>query len=149
MNLFIDGDAFPNILKPIVFRAIERLALSTYVISNKRITIGESPHIQYIVVTEGPDEADRKIAELVKKGDLVITADIPLADRVLTKNAHAIDHRGERFDNDNIKTYVAMRDLMQSLRDSGERTKGPKAFSQRDAHNFANQFDSILRSLLA
>lgn len=144
MTLYIDGDAFPNALKPIVHRAIERLQLPTYVISNKRITIGESKQITYLIVDAGADEADHRIVEMVSEGDLVITADIPLADRIITKHAHAIDHRGERYTRDNIKQYLAMRDLMETLRECGETTKGPKPFGQKDAHAFANQFNAFL-----
>ena len=144
MTLFIDGDAFPNLLKPIVLRSIERLKLSTKVIANKKITIGTSKHIEYIIVDQGADEADHRIVEMCQAGDLVITADIPLADRIITKEAHAIDHRGERYSTENIKQYLAMRNLMESIRESGEMTKGPKAFGTKDAHAFANQFNAFL-----
>ena len=144
MTLYVDGDAFPNLLKPILLRAIERLKLPAFVVSNKRITIGGSKHITYIIVEEGADEADHKIVEMVKEDDLVITADIPLADRVITKKAHAIDHRGELYSIDNIKQYLAMRNLMEEIRDSGEITGGPKPFSQKDAHEFANQLHRFL-----
>ena len=144
MTLYIDGDAFPNALKPILLRAIERLALPTFVISNKRIYFGESKHITYIIVDSRADEADHRIVEMVKEGDLTITADIPLADRVITKKANAIDHRGELFNADNIKHYLAMRNLMQEIRDSGEITKGPAPFRQKDAHEFANRLNIFL-----
>ena len=143
-TLYIDGDAFPNLLKPIVLRAIERLGIPTVVVSNKKITIGESIHVRYILVEAGADEADHAIVAKVEEGDLVITADIPLADRVIAKNAHAIDHRGELFSPDNIKQYLAMRNLMESIRDSGEQTKGPPPFSPKDAHEFANQLHRFL-----
>ena len=144
MTLYIDGDAFPNLLKPIVLRAIERLKLPTFVISNKKITIGKSKYITYIIVEAGADEADHKIVEMSKESDLVITADIPLADRLITKKAHAIDHRGELYSVDNIKQYLAMRNLMETIRDSGEMTKGPPPFGQKDAHQFANQLNAFL-----
>ena len=144
MTLFIDGDAFPNLLKPIVLRSIERLALPTKVIANKKIHIGKSKHIEYIIVDQGADEADHHIVELCSEGDLVITADIPLADRIISKSAHAIDHRGELYSVDNIKQYLAMRNLMESIRESGEMTGGPKAFGQKDAHAFANQLNALL-----
>jgi hypothetical protein len=144
MRIFIDGDAFPNLLKPIIFRSIERLNLETFVVSNKHITIGKSKLISYIVVEQGADEADNHIVELVKEGDLVITADIPLADRVIAKEAHAIDHRGELYSVDNIKQYLAMRNLMEKIRESGEMTRGPKPFDQKDAHQFANQLHKFL-----
>ncbi len=144
MILFIDGDAFPNLLKPIVERSIERLKLQTKVIANKKINVGKSQYIEYIIVDQGADEADHHIVELCEEGDLVITADIPLADRIISKNAHAIDHRGELYSVDNIKQYLAMRNLMESIRESGEMTGGPKAFGQKDAHAFANQLNAFL-----
>ena len=148
MKLFIDGDAFPNILKAILLRAIDKRGLETYVVSNKKISIGDSRYIHYIIVDARADEADNKIIELINASDLVITADIPLADRTITKNAHAIDHRGELYSVDNIKQYLAMRDLMQSIRDSGEVTKGPAPFSQKDAQSFANQLNKFLQAHL-
>jgi hypothetical protein len=144
MRLFIDGDAFPNLLKPIILRSIERLALETFVVANKKISIGDSKFVSYLIVEQGADEADHQIVEMVEVGDLVITADIPLADRVIAKNAHAIDHRGELYSVDNIKQYLAMRNLMESIRESGEMTRGPKPFSQKDAHEFANQLNKFL-----
>ncbi|MDC0933276.1 YaiI/YqxD family protein [Arcobacteraceae bacterium] len=145
MDLYIDADALPNILKPILLRAIDKQKIKTFVVSNKKVSIGSSDYIEYIVVKAGADEADNHIVELLKENDLVITADIPLADRVINKNAHAIDHRGELYTTDNIKNYLAMRDLMQSIRDSGEVTKGPKPFGQKDLQNFANQFNKFLQ----
>ncbi len=144
MRVFVDGDAFPNLLKPILIRAIERLALETFVISNKKITLGKSKYVSYTIVELGADEADHHIVEIVKENDLVITADIPLADRVIAKNAHAIDHRGELFSVDNIKQYLAMRNLLESVRESGEMTKGPAPFGVKDAHQFANQLNKFL-----
>jgi uncharacterized protein YaiI (UPF0178 family) len=149
MTLFVDGDAFPNLLKPIVFKAINRLKINTLVISNKKISIGEnSSLITYMVVEEGMDEADNKIVELLQEGDLVITADIPLANRTIEKNAHAIDHRGELYTQDNIKEYLAFRNLMQELRDSGEVTKGPAPFSKKDSQKFANQLNMFFQKHL-
>jgi uncharacterized protein YaiI (UPF0178 family) len=144
MTLFIDGDAFPNLLKPIVTKAIERLKIKTYVIANKKIKVGKSQHIEYLIVEQGADEADHLIVEMAKEGDLVITADIPLADRVISKDAHAIDHRGELYSVENIKQYLTMRNFMQEMRDAGEITGGPKAFGEKDAREFANQFNAFL-----
>lgn len=148
MRLFIDADAFPNLLKPIVIKAIEKRKIKTYVISNKKITIAKSDFIEYLIVDLGIDGADNKIVELVNKDDLVITADIPLAARILDKNAHALDHRGELYTQDNIKEYLAFRNLMQELRDAGEITKGPSAFTQKDSQKFANQFNAFLQKSL-
>jgi uncharacterized protein len=144
MTLYVDGDAFPNLLKPILLRAIERLKIPTIVIANKKIDIGKSLHVSYLIVDQGADEADHKIVEMVQEGDLVITADIPLADRLISKKAHAIDHRGALYSVDNIKQYLAMRDLMESIRESGEMTRGPKPFGTKDAHEFANQLNAFL-----
>lgn len=145
MKLFIDGDAFPNLLKPIILRAIEKQKLDTIVIANKKINIGVSKYINYIIVDQGADEADNKIVEMLNQNDLVITADIPLADRTIDKNAHAIDHRGSMYTKDNIKQFLAIRNLMQEIRDSGEITKGPAPFSQKDAQQFANSFNNFLQ----
>jgi len=144
MKLYIDGDAFPNLLKPIAIKAINRLALPTFVVANKKINMGESTYISYVIVEAGADEADHKIVDMVEAGDLVITADIPLADRIVSKDAHAIDHRGELYSVENIKQYLAMRNLMAEIRDSGEMTKGPPPFSAKDAHQFANQLNAFL-----
>ncbi len=147
MKLFIDGDAFPNMLKPIVLRAIEKKGLETLVFANKKIDIGKSKYVKYIVVDLGADEADNKIVDEVSKGDLVITADIPLASRVIEKEAHAIDHRGETYTDDNIKQYLAIRNLMQSIRDAGEMTKGPAPFNKKDVQKFASSLNMFLQKI--
>ncbi|WP_300667654.1 YaiI/YqxD family protein [Desulfoluna sp.] len=143
MTLYIDGDAFPNLLKPVLLRAINRLEIPTVVVANKRITLGPSKHITYILVSAGADEADHRIVELVKEGELVITADIPLADRVITKKAHAINHRGEMFTAENIKDILSMRNLMQGFRDCGEFTKGPAPLNHKDVSKFANKLNQF------
>lgn len=148
MRLFIDGDAFPNLLKPIVLKAIEKKEIETYVIANKKINVGKSKYITYMIVELGAGEADNKIVEMIEEGDLVITADIPLADRTITKTAHAIDHRGELYTSENIKQYLAMRNLMQEIRDSGEVTKGPAPFSSKDSQKFANSLNAFLQKYL-
>jgi uncharacterized protein len=145
MKIFIDGDAFPNLLKPIILRAIEKQKINTIVIANKKINIGNSNYIEYIIVDLSADEADDKIVEMISENDLVITADIPLADRTINKNAHAIDHRGAMYTQDNIKQYLAIRNLMQEIRDSGEITKGPAPFNQKDAQQFANSLNNFLQ----
>ncbi len=144
MKMFIDGDAFPNLLKPIVMRASERLRLPLILVSNKKVHLGKSKHISTHIVEAGADKADDFIVENIEEGDLVITADIPLADRVIAKGAHAIDHRGERYTSDNIKQYLTMRNMMNELRDSGVVTGGPKPFTQKDAHAFANALNTFL-----
>jgi uncharacterized protein len=144
MKICIDGDALPNILKPIIVRAAERLNLTAVTVSNKPVKIGKTENFIYILVGSGADVADDRIVELVEEGDIVITGDVPLADRVISKNAYAIDHRGKFFDADNIKFYLSVRDMMQSARDSGIVTSGPAPYTQKDAHEFANSFNNFL-----
>lgn len=144
MKLLIDGDAFPNLLKPVVLKAVNKRCIQTIVVSNKKVFIGESDHIEYRVVEQGVDGADNHIAEIVTSDDLVITADIPLADRSVAKNAVALDHRGELYTEDNIKSYLAMRNLMAEIRESGEITGGPKPFGIKDVEAFANGFYKFL-----
>lgn len=144
MKLYIDGDALPNLIKPILLRAIKKNDIETYVVSNKKISLGDDKGINYIIVEAGADEADNKIVEMLVPNDLVITADIPLADRTISKGAHAIDHRGETYTIDNIKQYLAIRNLMESIRESGEVTKGPKPFTSKDSGNFANALHNFL-----
>jgi len=144
INIYIDGDAFPNLLNKILFSAINRLELATFIISNKPINIGQSKYITYILVDADADQADNRIVDMVSEEDLVITADIPLADRVITKKAYVIDHRGGVLSENNIKEHLATRNLMQTLRDVGERTKGPDPFGPKDVQRFANQLNSFL-----
>ena len=144
MKIWIDADACPRVIKEIVFRASERLELPVMLVANQSLAKHDTRLIESVVVADGFDVADDYIAEHAAAGDLVITADIPLADRVIAKNAHAIDHRGELYSMDNIKQYLAMRNLMESIRESGETTKGPKPFSLKDAHEFANQLNAFL-----
>jgi len=147
VTIFVDGDAFPNLLKPIVVRAVERVQVPLVLVSNKPVRLGDSSLIETVIVEAGADAADDRIVEMLTRGDLVITADIPLADRVLSKEAHAIDHRGERYTPDNIKQYLAMRNLMETIRDSGVVTGGPKPFGPKDAHAFANALHRFLTEL--
>lgn len=146
-TLFIDADALPQPLKPILFRAIVRKQITTFVVANKAVSIGDSEFIHYEIVKQGPDEADNVIADKVKEGDLIITSDIPLADRVVTKGAVAIDHRGKEYTAENIKTALAMRNLMSEIRESGGTTKGPAPFSPKDAGAFAATLDRYLTKL--
>jgi len=147
VRLFIDGDALPNLIKSIIFKSIERLKIETIVISNKTISIGSSKNITYKVVSKGIDEADNQIVELIAPDDVVITSDIPLADRVVEKDAYAISHRGVLYDKNSIKSHLAIRNLMEQIRDSGEITKGPAPFGKRDIHNFATTFNNLLAKI--
>ncbi len=149
MKLWIDGDALPNRLKGILRRAIQRKHIDTCVVSNKVISLGKPhPLIEYIVVEAGPDVADDYIADGVQQGDLVITADIPLADRAISKGAQALDHRGKMFTEANVKRSLAMRNLMEDLQNMEENIRrGPAPYSEKDARLFANHFSAFLDAI--
>ena len=144
MQIYVDADAFPKVIQEILFRAIERVRVPLILISNKHVRYPNSELISRIVVGEGPDIADDKIVEIVQHGDLVITADIPLASRVIEKGAYAINPRGELYTKTNINHKLAMRDLMDELRKNGEITGGPSSFNQKNIQEFANQLDRFL-----
>ena len=144
MKIFIDADAFPNVIRDILIKASQRLNLPLIFVANKPLRLEKLSNLSLILVPEGPDVADDRIAQLVQPGDLVITADIPLADRVVTKNAFAMNPRGMLYTEHNIKDRLAMRDLLGELRDNGIITGGPAVFCKKDRQAFANQLDSFL-----
>lgn len=144
MHIFVDADALPTAIKDILFRAVERFCIPLTLVANQPMKLDKSEYITGITVPEGPDVADDQIVELLQQGDLVITADIPLADRVVAKGAHAINPRGELYTEDNIKDRLAVRDLMNDLRGNGVMTGGPPSFSRKDRRAFANQLDRFL-----
>ena len=144
MKILVDADAFPNALKEILLRAVLKREITTIFIANKRIGIPDVPHISMEVVAQGPDEADHRIAELAEVGDLVITADIPLADRIVTKGAVGLDPRGTIYDENNIKHLLAMRNLMEELRNNGEITGGPSAIGAKTVREFADGLNRVL-----
>ncbi|MGD0169570.1 MAG: YaiI/YqxD family protein [Smithella sp.] len=144
MQIFVDADAFPNVIKDILIKASLRLNVPLVFVANKPLRLDKHAHISIILVPDGPDVADDRIAELVQPGDLVITADIPLADRVVTKKAFAMNPRGKLYTEHNVKDRLAMRDLLNELRNNGSITGGPAAFNAKDRQAFANQLDSFL-----
>jgi hypothetical protein len=144
MQIFVDADAFPNGIRDILIKASLRLNLPLIFVANKPLRLEKLSNLSLILVPEGPDVADNRIAESVHSGDLVITADIPLADRVVAKKAFAMNPRGTLYTEHNIKDRLAMRDLLGELRDNGMITSGPAAFSKKDRQAFANQLDSFL-----
>lgn len=144
MKIFIDADALPNMIKDILIRASLRLHVPLFFVSNKPIRLELSANISSVVVPDGPDLADDNIVALAEPGDLVITADIPLADRVVSMGAFVISPRGELYTEDNIKDRLAMRDLMNGLREIGMITGGPAAFSSKNRQAFADQLNSFL-----
>ena len=149
MHIYVDADAIPLVIREILFRAAERTCTPVVLVANVAIKFPESPLISGIVVPAGPDEADNKIVEMVQAGDLVITADIPLAARVIEKQGLVIDSRGVMYSVDNIRERLSMRNFMEELRNSGIDTGGPSPFSQKDRQSFANQLDRILTKYAA
>ncbi len=144
MRLFMDADACPRVIKDIVFRAIQRVNCQLIMITNQIMTVPESPLITLITVEAGMDGADDKIVEMVELGDLVITADIPLADRVVSKEAHALDPRGSLHTKETIKQRLAVRNLMDHLRSHGTMTGGPGTFNHKNRKAFADKLDMLL-----
>ncbi len=144
MHIYADADALPNPIKEILFRAAVRLRLGLTLVANKTLAVPASPYIRAIRVGRGFDVADAAIVERVAPGDLVVTADIPLAALVIEKDAHALNPRGELYTRDNIQGRLAMRNLLDELRGAGVATGGPPPLSNRDREAFANQLDIFL-----
>jgi uncharacterized protein YaiI (UPF0178 family) len=144
MQIYVDADGFPRQAKEILVRAVLRLCVPVLFVANKPIRPEPSPLISTLLVPGGPDIADDRIAELAQPGDLVVTADIPLADRVVSKGAFALNPRGMLYTEENIKDRLSVRDLLSELRDGGMMTGGPPAFGKRDCQAFADQLDRFL-----
>ena len=145
MTLFIDGDAFVRLIQPIVSKAIAQYQLKTFLVSNKKLSLEPKELVTFVQVAMGIDSADKWIVEHLEPGDLVITSDIPLASEVVKKGGFALDQRGTLYTKDNIQNYLAMRDLMQSIRDMGEMTRGPKPYGPKDRLAFANALSAFLQ----
>jgi len=144
MQIWVDADACPKVIKEILFRAAQRLGVPLTLVANQPLQVPRSRHIRSVRVAPGFDVADNHIVQQAVAGDLVITADIPLAAAVIAKGCLALDPRGQRYDEDNIRQRLAMRDFMDTLRSSGVDTGGPAPFSQADRRAFANQLDRLL-----
>lgn len=144
MRIWIDADACPNAIKDILFRAAERVKIATTLVANQTLRTPPSQYIRAIRVAGGFDAADDYIVQQMQAGDLVITADIPLADAVIAKQGHALNPRGDFYTTENIKQRLAMRDFMDQLRGSGIQTGGPAALNAGDQRAFANRLDSFL-----
>ena len=145
MKIWVDADACPKVIKEILFRAAERTKTPVALVANKWFRLPESAFISFIQVEQGPDIADDEIAKRCEAGDLVITADIPLAARAVEKGARALDPRGMLYDKDNIKQVLTMRNFMDGLRGSGVETGGPDSFGQRERQLFANELEKVMR----
>jgi uncharacterized protein YaiI (UPF0178 family) len=144
MQILVDADACPAVVKDILFRAGPRVEVSVTLVANQYLRTPPSPFIRSVQVPSGFDVADARIVEMAAPGDLVITADIPLAASVLAKGAHALDPRGEWFSAENIEERLTMRSMMDQLRSTGVETGGPSPYSPRDGKQFAAQLDRFL-----
>jgi len=143
-KIWIDADACPKVIKEILFRAANRKKLPIILVANQLISVPNSPFITAVQVPAGFDVADNYIVKHAAVGELVITADIPLADEILSQGCLALNPRGELYSKENIKQRLNMRDFMDTLRGSGINTGGPPTLSQADRQAFANQLDKLI-----
>ncbi|MBD3669334.1 MAG: YaiI/YqxD family protein [Gammaproteobacteria bacterium] len=146
-NIWVDADACPRVIKDILFRAANRKQIQLTLVANQYIQAPKSPFIRSMRVEKGFDVADNRIIELAAVGDLVVTADIPLAAGVIDKGAIALNPRGELYTRDNIAQRLSMRNFMEELRSSGEQIGGPDAINQADRQRFANELDRYLNQI--
>ncbi len=144
MKIWVDADATPVVIKDILFRAAQRTGISMTLVANQTMRIPDSALIDFILVKAGFDVADNEIVKRLNPGDLVITADIPLAADILEKGGHALDPRGEMFSPDTIRSRLNMRDFMETLRSGGVVTGGPPALNRSDRKAFAGALDRFL-----
>lgn len=145
MTIWVDADACPGVIKDILYRAAQRASIQLTLVANRGLQVPRSPWINMIQVPRGFDVADNHIVEMARTGDLVITADIPLAAAVVGKGASALNPRGELYTKDNVQGLLDMRNFMDTLRSSGVETGGPPALSNSDSRNFAAQLDRWVR----
>jgi len=145
MAIWVDADACPNVIKEVLYRAADRTATTVTFVANQFLRVPSSPYLRTLQVPAGFDVADNEIVRRAQPGDLVITADIPLAAEVIEKGAAALNPRGERYSSATIRERLTMRDFMDTLRASGVQTGGPAAMNPRDRLQFANELDSWLR----
>ena len=144
MEIWVDADACPSVIREIIAKAAHKREINTTFVANHSFGLLKSPFVRLYQVPSGFDEADKEIERRVSKGDLVITADIPLASDVLEKAALVLTPRGERYTENNIKQRLQMRDFMETMRSSGEHTGGPSALSLTDRKHFSDQLDRLL-----
>jgi uncharacterized protein YaiI (UPF0178 family) len=144
MQIWVDADACPAPIKDILYRAADRTKVTVVLVANRPLRTPPSPWIRSVQVAHGADVADRHIADAVAPGDLVVTADIPLAAAVVERDAFALDPRGAFYSRENVRVLLDLRNFMASLRDSGLATGGPAAFSHADRQSFANRLDRFL-----
>lgn len=143
-SIWVDGDACPKVIKEILFRAAERTGVEVTLVANRPLATPRIASLRVLQVAAGFDVADKEIATRAQAGDLVITADIPLAAEVIAKGGNALSPRGERYSSDTIRAVLTMRDFMETMRASGNVGGGPPPLTQADRSAFANQLDKWL-----
>jgi len=148
LKIWVDADACPGVIKDILFRSAERTGLPMTLVANQSVRVPKRKNISFLLVRAGFDEADNEIVRLMSAGDLVITADIPLAADVINKGGLALNPRGELYSAENVRARLNMRDFMETLRSSGVNTGGPDALGPKDRQQFANQLDRLLTQYL-
>lgn len=144
LRLWVDADACPTVIKDILFRAAERRQVVCTLVANRFIPVPQVPWLKSLQVPAGFDVADDRIVELIQPGDLAVTADIPLAAKVVEKGGFALNPRGSFYTSENIRQRLTMRNFMEELRSSGVQTGGPATLSQQDRMAFANALDRFL-----
>jgi uncharacterized protein YaiI (UPF0178 family) len=144
MQIWVDADACPKEIKEILFRAAHRTQIPLTLVANRLLRTPRSPYLKAIRVPRGFDQADHRIVQLMQPGDLVVTADVPLAADVLQNGGSALDPRGKLFTEENIQESLAMRDLADELRSTGHEVGGPAPLGRSDRQAFANQLDQLL-----
>jgi uncharacterized protein len=148
MKIWVDADSCPRPIRDIILRAAQRLCVPAVFVANKPLLIPHSPHISTVLVGKGSDVVDAYIVEHANANDLVVTQDIPLAALLVPQSISVISPRGDRYQESNINEYLANRNLMEELRNSGTITGGPRPFDDKLKRLFANQFDAELHRLL-
>ena len=144
MHIWVDADACPSAIKQILFRAARRTKTHLTLVANRPLHTPRSPHVKAIQVPRGFDQADHHIVRLMQPGDLVVTADIPLAADVVQNGGLALDPRGKLFSEENVQECLAMRNLMEQLRSTGLEGGGPPPLGKGDRQAFANRLDELL-----
>lgn len=148
MRIWVDADACPKPIREILYRAAQRSDIPLILVANQALAVPRHPNIRSLQVSQGFDEADNEIVRQVEVGDLVITADIPLAAEVLAKGARALSPRGKLFDAGSIKAQLTMRDFMETMRSSGIHSGGPPPLDQSQRAAFARHLDTLLAQFL-
>ena len=146
-KIWVDADACPNLIKNVIFRLADNRQVDVVLVSNHYVNTPNSRFVSAKQVGKGFDEADKEIIALMSGGDLVVTGDLPLANDVIQKRGFAINPRGTVYDEENIKSHLSRRDLMEDLRDSGVVSGGPSALNKKNVQEFANAIDRLVTKL--